>query len=200
MKVDLDLNGCQVLVLGLREDARQALDRYRREGAQVTHFSTPTEYLQARLPARTGLVAVVAEPSECGADGWERIVEHYRSAGVPVAHEPPAGRRGLVTLVGGGCGSAGLLTQDALDALRGADTVLYDRLGPWEALGDLCTAELVDVGKLPGHHKVPQEEINALLVASARDGRNVVRFKGGDPYVFGRGSEELAACAKAGVP
>jgi uroporphyrin-III C-methyltransferase len=133
------------------------------------------------------------------------VLDHYRRLGVPLVHEPAAGRRGHVTLVGGGPGGRGLLTVDAVEALRDADIVLFDRLAPWRELEDLTTARLVDVGKLPGHHKVPQEEINRLLVEYARFGltgrpANVVRLKGGDPFVFGRGAEEAAACATAGVP
>lgn len=203
MRLDLDLEGHHVLVLGGHDDARQALSRYRREGALVSHFPVPGDFLGAELTVRVGLVAVVgalAQHPEDASGDWRGIVEHYRAAGVPVVRERAAGKRGAVTLVGGGCGSAGLLTQDAVDALRDADTVLYDRLGPWQALRELCTAELVDVGKLPGHHKVPQEDINTLLVQYAQAGQNVVRLKGGDPYVFGRGSEELAACTAAGIP
>ena len=86
-----------------------------------------------------------------------------------------------------------------------ADVIVADRLGARGVLDGLAadgvelTAEVVDVGKLPGHHAVPQDAINALLVQLARDGKTVVRLKGGDPYVFGRGGEELAACQEAGV-
>ncbi|WP_415857362.1 uroporphyrinogen-III C-methyltransferase, partial [Sinomonas sp. G460-2] len=89
---------------------------------------------------------------------------------------------------------------DAVEALRDADVVLFDRLAPWRELERLTTAQLVDVGKLPGHHKVPQGEINRLIVEQAQAGLNVVRLKGGDPFVFGRGGEEAVACAEAGVP
>jgi uroporphyrin-III C-methyltransferase/precorrin-2 dehydrogenase/sirohydrochlorin ferrochelatase len=78
---------------------------------------------------------------------------------------------------------------------------VHDRLVPLEVLADLGPGiEVIDVGKAPGRHKVPQEGINALLVEHARAGRHVVRLKGGDPFVFGRGGEEYAACAVAGVP
>lgn len=108
---------------------------------------------------------------------------------------------GTVTLVGGGPGSRELLTLGAVDALRAADVVLYDRLAPVEVLAEFCPDALhIDVGKQPGHHAVPQEEIERLLVEHALAGANVVRFKGGDPYIFGRGGEEVLACRKAGVP
>ncbi|AYF98592.1 uroporphyrinogen-III C-methyltransferase [Protaetiibacter intestinalis] len=110
-------------------------------------------------------------------------------------------RTGRVTLVGAGPGSRELLTLGAVEALRGADVVLYDRLAPVEVLAEFCPgATLVDVGKRPGHHAVPQEDIERLLVEHALAGADVVRFKGGDPYVFGRGGEEVLACRRAGVP
>jgi uroporphyrin-III C-methyltransferase len=107
---------------------------------------------------------------------------------------------GRVTLVGGGPGREDLLTLAAVRALAAADVVLYDRLAPHEALPELAPeAELVDVGKRPGHHAIPQSEIEALLVAHALAGRHAVRLKGGDPYVLGRGGEEVLACHRAGV-
>ena len=104
-------------------------------------------------------------------------------------------------LVGAGPGGPGLLTVAAVEVLRGADVVLYDRLaGP--AFRDYVRpgAELVDVGKRPGLSPVTQAEICRRLVEQARAGRTVVRVKGGDPFIFGRGWEEVAACVEAGVP
>lgn len=110
---------------------------------------------------------------------------------------PAAGR---VHLVGGGPGDPGLITARGLDLLRHADVVVHDRLVGPELLGEARTgAELVDVGKGPGHAALTQDEINQVLVERARRGQTVVRLKGGDPFVFGRGSEELAACREAGV-
>jgi uroporphyrin-III C-methyltransferase len=111
--------------------------------------------------------------------------------------DPAAGR---VWIVGGGPGSSDLLTVAAARALREADVVLHDRLGPVDELPSLAPgARLIDVGKRPGHHPIPQERIEALLVEHARAGRRVVRLKGGDPYVLGRGAEEVLACRAAGV-
>ncbi|MET1053129.1 MAG: uroporphyrinogen-III C-methyltransferase [Mycetocola sp.] len=107
---------------------------------------------------------------------------------------------GTVTLVGGGPGDHGLLTADAVDALGRADVVLYDRLAPHARLSELApNATLIDVGKRPGHHPIGQTGIEAQIVAHALAGANVVRFKGGDPYVFGRGSEEVLACHREGI-
>jgi uroporphyrin-III C-methyltransferase len=110
-------------------------------------------------------------------------------------------RMGSVTLIGGGPGTDGLLTLAGAAALREADVVLYDRLAPHANLKTLAPdAELIDVGKRPHHHPVGQSDIEDLLVSHARRGANVARLKGGDPYVFGRGGEEVAACRRAGVP
>lgn len=108
---------------------------------------------------------------------------------------------GRVTLVGAGPGAADLLTYRAWRALSAADVVVTDRLVPREVLDDLDPrVEVVDVGKTPGRHTLPQAEIDALIVARALAGEHVVRLKGGDPFVFGRGGEEVAACRAAGVP
>ena len=110
------------------------------------------------------------------------------------------GATGRVTLVGGGPGPVELLTLAAVRALGCADVVLFDRLAPTDDLGELAPhAELIDVGKRPGHHPIGQESIEALMVRRALEGRHVVRLKGGDPFVFGRGGEEVLACRAAGV-
>jgi uroporphyrin-III C-methyltransferase/precorrin-2 dehydrogenase/sirohydrochlorin ferrochelatase len=107
---------------------------------------------------------------------------------------------GRVTLVGGGPGDPGLLTLRGSQALADADFVVVDRLAPLAALDGLREGvEIVDVSKIPRGRFTPQEEINDLLVSRAREGRIVVRLKGGDPFVFGRGLEEVIACAEAGI-
>ncbi|NYD66566.1 uroporphyrinogen-III C-methyltransferase [Agromyces atrinae] len=111
------------------------------------------------------------------------------------------GAPGRVVLVGGGPGAADLLTIRGRRALAEADVVVADRLGPRSVLGELDPeVEIIDVGKTPGHHVVPQDEINRIIVEHALAGKVVVRLKGGDPFVFGRGGEEVAACIAAGVP
>jgi uroporphyrin-III C-methyltransferase len=103
--------------------------------------------------------------------------------------------QGKVHLVGAGPGDPGLITARGLELLRRADVVVHDRLVGPELLHEARPgAELVDVGKGAGHAALSQEEINRLLVDRARRGLGVVRLKGGDPFVFGRGSEEVEAC------
>jgi uroporphyrinogen III methyltransferase/synthase len=107
---------------------------------------------------------------------------------------------GIVYLVGAGPGDPGLMTRRSLELIAAADAILYDRLIPGGALdGAPPDAELRYVGKEPGRPAVAQEEINELLVSLGRAGKRVVRLKGGDPFVFGRGGEEAEALASAGV-
>jgi uroporphyrin-III C-methyltransferase/precorrin-2 dehydrogenase/sirohydrochlorin ferrochelatase len=106
-----------------------------------------------------------------------------------------------VVLVGGGPGEPELVTVAARHALASADVVVADRLAPRELLDELGPhVELIDVAKLPRGRSASQDYINEVIVERARAGKRVVRFKGGDNFVFGRGYEELLACAAAGVP
>jgi uroporphyrin-III C-methyltransferase/precorrin-2 dehydrogenase/sirohydrochlorin ferrochelatase len=108
--------------------------------------------------------------------------------------------RGRVLLVGAGPGDPELLTMKAVRALKAADVILYDRLVGEGVLDHARReAELIPVGKAKGAHSVPQKEINKLLIERARAGQTVVRLKGGDPFIFGRGGEELDALRGAGI-
>src|ERR671935_1901933 len=108
--------------------------------------------------------------------------------------------KGIVYLVGAGPGDPGLMTRRSLELIAEADAILHDRLIPPGALDDARPdAELVYVGKQPGGHTMRQEEINELLVRLGREGKRVVRLKGGDPFVFGRGGEEAQALREAGI-
>jgi uroporphyrin-III C-methyltransferase len=110
-------------------------------------------------------------------------------------------RSASVILVGAGPGAADLLTVRAVRALAAADLVVHDGL-VGDAVMDLipAAARRISVAKRRARHTLPQDEIGALLVAEARAGHTVVRLKGGDPFIFGRGGEEVEACAAAGVP
>jgi uroporphyrin-III C-methyltransferase/precorrin-2 dehydrogenase/sirohydrochlorin ferrochelatase len=121
------------------------------------------------------------------------------TGGLPVRRRRP--HPGSVALVGGGPGDPGLITTRGRRLLAEADVVVVDRLAPRALLDELAPdVVVIDAGKTAGHHPLPQEEINRLLVEHARAGCAVVRLKGGDPFVLGRGGEEALACSAAGVP
>jgi len=125
----------------------------------------------------------------------------YQAALQAAADGTALASRGIVHLVGAGPGAADLVCLRGLRLLGEADVIVHDRLGTAEVL-DLARrdADRIDVGKSQGDHTMPQREINALLVRLAREGRRVVRLKGGDPFIFGRGGEEVEALQEAGIP
>lgn len=160
----------------------------------------------ARFTAQTGgddvLVGVV---SATGADPRrsarvrDAIAAQLDEGTLPVRRVRPG--RGSVHLVGGGPGPDDLVTVRGRRLIAAADVVVHDRLGPTALLAGLdADVEIIDVGKAPGRHTMPQEAIGRLLVDRARSGARVVRLKGGDPFVYGRGGEEVAACLAAGIP
>ncbi len=129
----------------------------------------------------------------------DRVVAGLRSGQLSARHE--RGRRAGVAIIGGGPGDPGLITVRGRQLLAEADVVLTDRLAPRSLLDELREdVEIIDAGKIPYGRAMAQEHINAALIAHARAGRFVARLKGGDPFVFGRGAEEVLACLRAGVP
>jgi uroporphyrin-III C-methyltransferase len=218
MHIDLDPEGRKVVIFGDVTGARQVLRRFISSGATVT-LATP-----GALPAitdRIGTVRYATQPDISDTAGLLRLVgpawlivdaglseplrrrvsELAAHLQVLMINEQPAPSAGQVVLIGGGPGRTGLLTLEACEALRQADVVLYDRLAPTDRLAELAPGvELIDVGKSRYHHPIPQRSIEQLMIARARNGESVVRLKGGDPFVFGRGGEEMQACIAAGIP
>lgn len=161
----------------------------------------------ARLTAQAEIGDVtIAVASTVGADPRRSVAVREAILGLVDDGRLPlrrrrAGHSGRVDLVGGGPGPADLMTIRARRLIAEADVIVTDRLGPAaEVIRDLDPdVEVIDVGKMPGAHAVPQAEINRLIVARAAQGHRVVRLKGGDPFVFGRGGEEMRACLAAGI-
>lgn len=158
--------------------------------------ATPLD--SAALGHRSVAVWSDSDDPEADAVVTQRLVDAALSG---LSLRRPTGGPGRVVLVGGGPGDMDLLTVRGRLELAAADVIVTDRLGPVDVLGRLDGgAEIIDVGKEPYRHPVPQDRINEILVDQARAGRRVVRLKGGDPFVFGRGGEEVLACRAAGVP
>lgn len=162
------------------------------------------EHATAWTPA-TGRVDDITLAVNAGGDARRAamlrngLVAAIETGELPLRHRThhPGGK---VALVGGGPGDPGLLTARARRLLAEADVVITDRLAPLAVLDELDPdVEVIDVGKMPDRHPIPQHEINRLIVDRAQAGKVVVRLKGGDPYVFGRGGEELLACREAGI-
>ena len=151
-----------------------------------------TEAIRARVPS----------PEE--EESWLGAPKTGVTSRPHVVHDQPRAQDdgvGFVSLIGGGPGDPGLLTLRGRQRMLRADVVVYDRLALTCLPCDLpAHVELHSVGKEAGHHPMPQEEINALLVRLGREGKRVARLKGGDPYVFGRGGEEAEALVEARVP
>ncbi|WP_458115505.1 uroporphyrinogen-III C-methyltransferase [Arthrobacter sp. D2-10] len=154
----------------------------------------------ARIDDVTVAVNTHGDPKRAAAlrDGVAAALE---SGELPLRRFRRKDGMGSVALVGGGPADAGLMTTRGRRLLAQADVVVADRLGPRSLLAGLAAeVQVIEVGKLPGHHPVPQDEINRILVEQALLGNRVVRLKGGDPYVLGRGGEEEAYCRDHGVP
>ena len=195
MFLQTDVAGLSVLVAGPPGTTDAAQRRYASAGALVTVVSSPTA-MAAEAGKHFALTVCVGHGPE-----WDGPVDALRERLLVVREPAPPKERGRIVLVGAGPGGPGLLTLDALRALEDADVVLTDRLAE---VGDLKllapAAEVIDVGKRPGHHAIPQEQIESIMVSRATRGLTVVRLKGGDPFVFGRGGEEVEAAVAAGVP
>jgi uroporphyrin-III C-methyltransferase/precorrin-2 dehydrogenase/sirohydrochlorin ferrochelatase len=168
---------------------------------RLAHFMS-----EAREDVRTRLPAPLRRRL------WERFLDSPGAERVLAGDEDEARRvldalarddtaQGEVYLVGAGPGDPDLLTLRALRLMQQADVVLHDRLlGPGILELVRRDAERVDVGKQRDNHTLPQDQINALLVRLAREGKRVLRLKGGDPFIFGRGGEEIETLAAEGIP
>jgi uroporphyrin-III C-methyltransferase/precorrin-2 dehydrogenase/sirohydrochlorin ferrochelatase len=167
----------------------------RADDAQASPAWTPA----AGRVGETSVAVLAGGDPRRAAGVRDAILSGLRDGRLDARHSraKPAG----VALVGGGPGDPGLITVRGRQLLAQADVVVADRLAPTELLDELPSdVEVIDAAKIPYGRAVAQDHINALLVEHARAGRFVVRLKGGDPFVFGRGAEEVLHCVRAGVP
>jgi uroporphyrin-III C-methyltransferase/precorrin-2 dehydrogenase/sirohydrochlorin ferrochelatase len=174
------------------EEARRQRQIWRRDGVPMGE----------RRPLLLQALNRLYSSTAAHADDGEPLASHQRASptevGDPLAEGPAS--PGHVSLVGAGPGDPALLTREAVRRLRAADLVLYDALVDERALRIARRAQRFFVGKRAGRHSLSQDDIHAVMIRAARRGRRVVRLKGGDPFVFGRGGEEAVALADAGVP
>lgn len=194
-------------------DVAEGFTRLAAQGAReiIVHpyFLSPGRHTRGDLPREVREVASrhpsvgyrITEPLSAHPLVIEASIERIREGQHTLPREGHGAAAGRVYLVGGGPGDLGLLTLRARDLLTSCDVVLYDYLVDADVLQLVPnTAERVAVGKIGGGRCTPQAEINRLLIEKARAGKRVVRLKGGDPFLFGRGGEEAAALHYAGVP
>jgi uroporphyrin-III C-methyltransferase len=215
----LELDGLPVLVCGGGPAALSVIRRLLESGAVVTVVAPEIGATVADLAARGLLImrrrppapddfrgAALVVPATGVAERDRMIASAARDHGVPVVSPSSATIErftgvGSVILVGGGPGDPGLLTVAGLEAIKDADVIVCDRLAPLAALQHARPeALIIEVAKIPRGTFTPQERINQILIEHASAGKTVVRLKGGDPFVFGRGGEEWQACAAAGIP
>ena len=215
----LELDGLPVLVCGGGPAALSAIRGLLDSGAVVTVVAPEIGAIVADLAGRGLLIvdrrapapedfqdATLVVPATGVAESDQMIAAAARDHGVP-AVSPAAATverstgAGSVILVGGGPGDPGLLTVAGLEAINEADVIVCDRLAPLAALQHARPeALIIEVAKIPRGTSMSQERINEILIEHASAGKTVVRLKGGDPFVFGRGGEEWQACAAAGLP
>jgi uroporphyrin-III C-methyltransferase len=215
----LELDGLPVLVCGGGPAALSAIRQLLDTGAVVTVVAPEIGATVADLAARGLLImrrrppapddftgAVLVVPATGVAERDQMIAAAARDHGVPAVSAAPATVEqstgaGSVILVGGGPSDLGLLTVAGLEAIKEADVIVCDRLAPLSALQHARPeAEIIEVAKIPRGTSTSQDRINEILIEHASAGKTVVRLKGGDPFVFGRGGEEWQACVAAGIP
>lgn len=154
-------------------------------GEELERLANLREQVKKEIPAGEHRTTILKQAAQIFTDSTSRATGQ---------------EKGKVILAGAGCGAYDLITVRGLNAVRDAQVLVYDDLIDERLLshaGESC--EKIYVGKRSGKHSMPQEEINALLIAKAKEGKFVVRLKGGDPFVFGRGGEEILALRQAGI-
>lgn len=194
--MDLNVTGLDAVVVGGDVRAAVHVAALLEGGATVTVVATEVTATIDDLAARGLVTWTRREPAPAELDAFDLVLRGRPRA----AESDRILDTGSVTLVGGGPGDPGLVTVAGRAAIEAADVIVTDRLAPLAALGwARADVEVVDVAKIPGGRSTSQDDINQLLVEHAKAGRHVVRFKGGDNFVFGRGGEELLACHEAGI-
>src|SRR6478736_2522844 len=202
MSPELSFSGLSVLVARIAPHSVATVHALLRDEARVTVAAALDDLpTSLRDLAERGLVTLAPQADPTAYDVVLRgdpSTSPAPTPGTAVTEGHP--EVGTVTLLGGGLGDPGLLTVAGIEAVRQADVIVHDRLAPLSALRHARDdVHVVDVGKIPRGDFTPQERINDLLVEHALAGRNVLRFKGGDNFVFGRGGEEAEACAARGI-
>ncbi|WP_459611567.1 uroporphyrinogen-III C-methyltransferase [Corynebacterium urogenitale] len=178
-------------------------ERLVESGADAVVGEVSSFYADAEAQQRWALAVLPADVSE---ENAREVLSRAQEFGVPVDDRRGQGEirggKGIVTLVGGGPGDPDLITVAGARAIAEADVILTDHLGPYALAEEAARhgAEVIDVSKLPYGKQVSQEKTNAMLIEQAKMGKNVVRLKGGDNFIFGRGYEEWEVLAAAGIP